>query len=479
MSNPPASARSRHSIAAKSLLISGGMLLVPIPGITSDRPDATVSSLPATADISFSREPNPVDLQMLLGYYRAAIEDMQYEEAETAAKRRIEHLLQAGTSSGYVMADALIDLAFAQREGRQYEAAIQNYLGAIGILEETDDMLSHRLVAPLRGIGDSHVASGNADLAVPLYERALHVSHVNAGPHNFQQVELLDAMIEAEVKVGRPDAALALADRISLLYARRYAADSEEMLPALWRRAGLLKDMGRYKDERLVYLDVVRIIEKHHGRDSVDLVRPYTMLGRTYLQEVDQVIFRSEPTAQTGETYLKRAVEIARKNNVDVRTRFERLIDLADYYTILNVQDKARRHYREAWSLLSENEEDMAVRSDAFNTMAPLVQPKLDGHANFGYRSGGDDPDEPAQASGFMLAQFTINERGRVTDIEIIEADPPEFPEMATRITRTLRESVYRPRYENGDPVKKRKQRMRHDFTYTDRASAAWQQTEP
>ena len=416
---------------------------------------------------------------MLLGYYREAIESMQYQEAETAAKQRIEHLLDTGASSTDAMADALIDLAFAQRQGEHYEAAIQNYIGAIGVLEEADDMLSDRLIAPLRGIGETYVASGNAELAVPVYKRALHVSHVNAGPHNLQQLDLLDAMIEAEVQAGRPDAALGIVDRISSLYARRYATDSEEMLPPLWRRAGLLKDMDRYLDERLVYADIVRIIEKHHGKYDASLIKPYTALGRTYLQEVDQAIFRSEPTAQTGETYLKRAVEVARKNDADVEVQFATLIDLADYYTILNVQDKARRHYRAAWSLVSKDESRVAERDEVFNTMVPLVQPKLDAEAYFGYRSRDDDPDPTSQTKGFMLAQFTINERGRVSDIEIIEADPPEFPEMQTRLERTLRDSVYRPRYEDGDPIKVREQQLRHRFLYTDQASTAWQKTKP
>jgi tetratricopeptide (TPR) repeat protein len=471
-------AHPRRSGEAYSLLLLAGMLQGAVTGLADDRPSVDLSDLP---EHELTGGPYPpaagsLTLPMLLARYREAVEGMQYQEAETAAKQRIEHLLVTGTSSGYEMADALIDLAFAQRQIEQYDAAIQNYIGSIVILEDTDDMLSERLVAPLRGIGETYVASGEAELAVPVYERALHVNHVNAGPHNLQQLDLLDAMIDAMVQAGREDAALSTVERISSLYARRYATDSEEMLPALWRRAGLLKNMGRYQDERLVYLDIVRIIEKHHGDRDVSLIKPYTELGRTYLQEVDQAIFRSEPTAQTGETYLKRAVEVARENDADINVQLATLIDLADYYTILNVQDKARRHYRAAWSLLSEDER-VADRDEIFDSMVVLVQPKLDAQANFGYRSRVDDA--AAQTEGFMLAQFSINERGRVTDIEIIEADPPEFPEMETRLERTLRDSVYRPRYENGNPVKSHENRMRHDFVYTDQASAAWQDSKP
>jgi hypothetical protein len=78
------------------------------------------------------------------------------------------------------------------------------------------------------------------------------------------------------------------------------------------------------------------------------------------------------------------------------------------------------------------------------------------------------DSENATHIQGYLVARFTVNDRGRVTDIEIVEADPPDFTAMRTRVQRTLRESVFRPCYENGDPVRAEGQLFRHDFLYLD-----------
>jgi len=413
------------------------------------------------------RPSEPARLQALLDYYGEALDMQQYREAETAAKQRIEFLIDAEGSAESLMADALSDLALVQRLSEQYDAALQNYLAAIRVVEQSENMLSEKLIELLRGLGDTYMASGHADLALSAYDRALHVQHVNDGPHNLGQVEILDAMAVAEAEAGNPDAALGMIDRMFVLHARQYATDSEEMLPVLTRRAELLNSLGRHGDERLVYLDIVRIIEGHRGEADVSLIEPYTALGRTYLHEVDEVIFRSEPTSQTGETYLKKAVDVARKSpDADWLMQEQALIELGDYYTILDVQDKARQNYRAAWKLLSSDSGRLEQRGKDLEMPMPLLRPSLDRHANFGYRGGAEDPDPSALIEGYIVAQFTVNDRGRVTDISILESDPPDFTEMETRMHRTLRESVFRPRYENGNPTRTERLQFRHDFLY-------------
>lgn len=411
---------------------------------------------------------DPARLRALVDYYEDSLESSQYEEAEIAAKQRIEHLLGAGDSSSLLMAGALADLASAQRLNDNFEAAIQNYSTTVSLLEQSESMLSGKLIDPLRGLGDTYMASGQPRLALPVYERALHLNHVNAGPHNLGQVEILDVMMAAEEGASRPDSALDIIDRMSALHTRRFGPNSEEMLPVLARRAALLNRLGRHQDERLTYLDVVRIIEDHRGESDVSLIEPYSAIGRTYLHEVGDVVFRSEPTGQTGETFLKKALDVAQKSpdsNELIQTQI--LIQLADYYTVMNAQDKARQNYRSAWHILSKKEHLEQRRKD-LETAVPIIRPKLDHYANFGYRSTVGDSENATHIQGYLVARFTVNDRGRVTDIEIVEADPPDFTAMRTRVQRTLRESVFRPCYENGDPVRAEGQLFRHDFLYLD-----------
>ena len=441
-----------------------------VSAIPRSAADETLRANNETAGIASAEAlpAEPARLQELLDSYGESLGMRQYQEAETAAKQRIEFLIDAKGPAESLMAKALSDLALAQRLSEQYDAALQNYLAAVRVVEQSENKLSDKLIEPLRGLADTYVASGHADLALPVYDRALHVKHVNDGPHNLGQAEILDAMAAAQVEAGNPDAALGMIDRMFMLYARQYATDSEEVLPVLTRRAELLNSLGRHGDERLVYLDIVRIIEGHRGEADVALIEPYTALGRTYLHEVDEVIFRSEPTAQTGETYLKKAVDVAFQSpNADWLMQEQALIELGDYYTILDVQDKARQNYRAAWELMSADGDRLGQRGQDLEMPVPLRRPPLDRHANFGYR-GGEDPDPSDLIEGYMVAQFTVNDRGRVTDISILESDPPDFSEMETRMHRTLRESIFRPRYEHGNPARTEKLQFRHDYLYAE-----------
>lgn len=441
------------------------------PAVAADEPPVAhgMDTLKEVAASSRSQRPDPGELRSLVDYYDEALERRQYREAETAAKQRIEYLLGSGEVP-VLLADALADLAFAQRLDEQYEAAMLNYSASVSLLEQRESMLSESLIEPLRGLGDTYLASGQAGRALPVYERALHVNHVNRGPHNLDQVDLLDAMVRAEVAAGRDDAALGVIERMSALHTRRFGAGSEEMLPVLGRRAGLLNELGRHQDERLVYLDIVRIIEDHRGPFDVSLMEPYTAIGRTYLHEVGRVVFRSEPTGATAETFLRKAVEVA-QNNPDAGSLMlaGALIQLADYYTVVNAQDKAKQNYRTAWTILSKDDVGhREQRRRELETVLPLIRPELDRYANFGYRSGVEESDRADHIEGYMVARFTVNERGRVTDIEIVEEDPPEFAAMRTRIQRTLKESVFRPRYANGEPASAEGQLFRHDFLYVE-----------
>jgi tetratricopeptide (TPR) repeat protein len=402
-------------------------------------------------------------------FYDQALAERQYLEAQTAAKQMVDFMNDRSDGDARAMADALSRLAVAQRLSEQYESAIQNYEAVIRLLESSENRLSDRLVQPLRGIGDTYMASGRPELALPVYEHAVHITHVNEGPHNLDQAELLDAMVDAQVRRGDAEAALDLTDRMYGLYARAFAADSEEVLPVLERKAELLSDLGRHDQERMVYRDIARIIEDRRGESDLSLYDTYTALGRTYFYDLDEVFFRSEPTTETGETFLKKALTIAEENPAAPWIMQEQaLLELGDYYIVRDVQDKARIHYRRAWELSSSDAARRDRRRQELERVVPLVQTKLDRYANFGYRSDDEEVDPADYRSGYVVARFTVNDRGRVTDTEIADADPAGFAAMETRVQNALRDFIYRPRYENGRPVRTPAQTFRHEFLYLD-----------
>lgn len=400
--------------------------------------------------------------------YDEALANGQYGEAEAAAKQMIDLMLDAGGHAQKNMADALARLAFAQRHRERYDAALQNYRAAIALLEHSESRLSESLIEPMRGVGDTYMASGRADLAASAYEEALHLRHVNDGPHTLKQVELLNDIATAKEQAGDSDAALDALDRIFGLYARTFAIDSEEVLPVLDRKASLLTGLERHQEARAVYREIIGIMQARRGEYDLSLLQPYSAMARTYFYDLDDVYFRSEPTTETGETFLERALEVAEKNpEATWLMREQALIELGDYYTVRDIQDKARIHYGRAWELLSSGRDRLDRRRRDLGRSVALFRTALDPHADFGY---GNDVDRGPEdyLDGYVLVSFTVNARGRVIDVRVADADPVGFTAMEERVTHAVRDFIFRPRYDDGRPVYAHGQLFRHDYRYVE-----------
>ena len=130
------------------------------------------------------RETQLDELQRLFELYREALGNKDYLEADTLAKRVVELSIRVNGLDSHDSAKAITNLGIAQHNNRDYESALRNFMASIDIVERIDDNLSPALINPLQGLAATHAAIGRPDLARLAYQRAVHVSHVNEGPHN-------------------------------------------------------------------------------------------------------------------------------------------------------------------------------------------------------------------------------------------------------------------------------------------------------
>jgi tetratricopeptide (TPR) repeat protein len=398
--------------------------------------------------------------------YRESLEGEQYAEAELAAKQLLDHLLAGRSEVPAGAADALSMLARVQRLMAQYDASLQNYQAAIGLIERSDDMLSSRLIEPLQGLAATYGDAGDYGEALRTYDRALHISHVNEGPHTIEQVHILSGMVDANLAADESKAALELIDRMNMLYERNYSPYALELLPALHRRAELLNRLGRHTEERSQYRRIERIMAAQYSADDPALIGPYLAIGRTYLHEASEVVFRSEPTTQNGETYFLRALAVAKANpKTSPELLADCLLALGDYYTVMNIIDKARLQYARAWEILSD-EAVLGVRGRYLERPVPLRRLALSSYPDYNYGWSRADVDQAELLEGYIRARFTITDRGRVGDIEVIEAEPPGFPQMESRVRYGVKDFIYRPAHLDGVPVESSGILYRHDFYY-------------
>ncbi len=205
---------------------------------------AEVSSLPPLAsvtDSNYSSTNSPVmtsdrsvenEIFRLLGLYEDARMAGMLEEADVLAKQIVEVSIQSYGRDSQGTARALTNLATLQSENAQYVAAIQNLSAAIEIVERVESHLSMHLLYPLNEMGRLQLRAGRTDLAQETWSRAVHISHVNLGPHNFEQVETLQAIAALLTASGKNKKARKVRRRIGELLSRDAYTFVEDTLPA-------------------------------------------------------------------------------------------------------------------------------------------------------------------------------------------------------------------------------------------------------
>ena len=401
--------------------------------------------------------------------FKQLMDDNVLDEADTVAKRIVEMTIDQHGPQSNEFAKALTNLAIVQFRTEQYDPSVQNFETAISIIETNEDRLNAQLINPLKGLGDAQLAYGRPDLANRTYKRAIHVTHVNEGPHNMDQIDLLESIAETHARMDDMEAAKEVQDQIYALNIRAHEVDSLALVPTLMRRAKWQHRSGYIFDERATYRRAIRIIEEADGKDSLALVEPLILLGRSYffLDRTGKGSYQ-ESTMSTGEIYFRRAARIATENpDSNWQILAQSYLALGDYYIYGNVPQRAWPVYEETWALLSQDEERLEFRRERLEMVNLLREGQLPLYVNSG---SSDTPSEGQQddpaSQGTVSLSYGVTQRGRAVDIKLITAEPPEFEDMLERAVRELRRRIYRPRMVDGKAVGTENLTFEHKFFY-------------
>jgi tetratricopeptide (TPR) repeat protein len=396
------------------------------------------------------------------------VRDGALDEAENVAKGRVEAAIRQSGPRSIDTAFALTDLGSVQVRTEQFVAAEQNFQTAIEIIGEVENRLHAFAVDPLKGLGQAYLESGKPELAIPKFSAAIHITHVNSGPHNIEQVELLESLAESQLRAGQDSEARDTQDLILAINDRYYRDDRLAMVAPLMRRGEWLFRNNSFLEARDTYRQVVRIIESEHGKNDLRLIEPLIQLGRTYLY-VDMT--GAQPlagtAAPTGESYHKRALRIAEKAPAIDWTRLvSTQLALGDFYTLRDDYNSAWSSYRKAWDLMSADPSRRERRADLLGDAYPLTKMSIPPLSARTPDTRGIES-EGALLVGSITATYMINDRGRVTNLDVAEVDPPQFTEMADHVMRELRRRIFRPRFDETGPVATPSQEFTHWFQYS------------
>jgi tetratricopeptide (TPR) repeat protein len=435
-------------------------------------PDGTTSSTqepPELGDIVGPASSRTEEEELLAQFrrFKELLENNSIDEADAVAKRIVELAIRTSGPRSIDTAKALTNLAIVQHRTEQYDAAIQNYEGSIEIIEDQLDRLDAQLINPLKGLGAAQLANGQPDLAAATFTRAVHISHVNEGPHNIDQVPILESLAETNLLLGELDQARNVHELIYNLNERHYRTNMLDLVPSLMRRARWQHRTGYYNDERATWRRIIRIIEEKKGKEDLALIDPYIELGRSYyyIDTTDDASF-APTSSYNAEIYFKRAVRIAEENpEATWMHEADTKLALGDYYVKESNLPSARRVYSDVWALLSDGDEKLAHRARTLEQLNALVLPEFDQFAGDASRSDLIASDIDVR-EGIVTLSFSVSKRGSVEDVEVIEFRPEDFPEMLRHVQRQLRARLYRPRHEDGEPVDTVDQVLTHSFYY-------------
>jgi hypothetical protein len=295
----------------------------------------------------------------------------------------------------------------------------------------------------------------------------VHVTHVNEGPHNLDQLELLESMAETYVRMGDLDAAKEAQDTIYAINIREHRLDSPALVPSLMRRAEWQHRAGFIFDERATYRRAIRIIEEHEGKESVSLVEPLIMLGRSYFYvDTSGTVSYHDSSMASGEIYFRRATRIAAESpDTNWQIVAQANLALGDYYIYQTNPQRAAGVYQDTWELLSQSDEGLRVRREQLERVIPLRQDELPMYASSDKSDSGDDQGVPL-LQGNVRINYVVSTRGRAVSTKLVEAQPPEFERMTNIVQRELRRRVFRPRLEDGEVVDTPDLTLNHRFFY-------------
>jgi hypothetical protein len=420
-------------------------------------------------------ETNVDELKRLFELYRYALENKAYLEADTLAKRVVELSIQINGLDSHDSAKAITNLGIAQHHTQDYESAMLNFAASIGIIERIDDRLSAALINPLQGLAATQAANGRPALARQSYQRAVHISHVNEGPHNKQQIETLASIAELHVSMGDFKEAIGIQENIYAIEARKIDPKSLDIIPALENKAKWQHRLHLYSDERVTRRKIIDVIEDHEGKESLALISPLTNLGKSYLfQTASQYDYQANVSASSGEIYLRRANQIARKNpDSDWLVVEDTLLTLGDYYILSGRPNRASKIYQETWAMLTEANDARMLQTrwehlERVNTLQRVFPPKYYVENEFVNAEQAEEGRPPPEnfETGTMTFSYSVNANGRIGKLQLLETRPAELIEFGKVAGRSLRRMVYRPRLEEGVLVATPDVVYTHDFFY-------------
>lgn len=384
--------------------------------------------------------------------------ERRYAEGEELAQSLLR---RAEENYGYDATELLaplINLATVQRVQGRYSDALFHYERHIAIAGRRLGYDAPELVNPLHGIARTHIRMGDYEAAIEPLARALRVTHANSGIYSLEQGATRDLLSDLALAEGDLEQAN-LHQRVQVrAHERRYGPGDLRTVPALYKLGEWYERTRQTGLQRRAYAAADRIIQAASGEDSLERVQALRGQASSFVRESRR---------EKAEEFFRRALSIVRAHPIqDILQQARLLIDIGDTHTIFNRQPNARETYREAWELLSADDEALDLRTELLQyPVIPLRSARLP--VQVPREMSDASRYEPEPRAGSVVLQLTIESDGTVSGAQVMESEPPGMIDEV--VVALIKGAKFRPQMRDGEPVRTEDVIYRHRFRWYER----------
>lgn len=429
----------------------------------------TVIALGGFPSALLAADTAPSEPLQIFARFKSALEANDLATAGQRAEELVSITEAQRGKDSRELVNPLTNLGTVQFRRGNFAAAEANYQRAIALIEGQVSGADRLLIRPLQGLGETWLASNRPADAATALKRAVDLSRNLDGLYNADQLDAVDALIEAYEKMG----AKAEAER-EHQYAFRIAETNFgkrdlRLVEPLDRYARFFESVGRYATARGLHARALQLAEELSAEKPVVGVPALRGLARTWLLEA---IYGPEVEAQPafelndgGDPFVNNANQarlnseglralsfaldvVNRSKPVDLRQLGELHAQIGDWYLISGNLGRAYASYGDSWKALS----NAAVATGTPQLRALLESPRV-----LVYRA-------PSASASRMRVQnsddyavkdvemrLKVGKDGKVLDVVVANTAAPENSTKAAMLA--ARKTRFAPRIVDGEPA--------------------------
>lgn len=398
--------------------------------------------------------------------FKSAFEAGDWAAAEERASALVRLIEASGGGQQRELVNPLTNLGTVAYRRGNFDTAIEYYSRAISLIDGERAGADGLLIRPLHGLGEALLAKGMTSESIMPLKRAVDLSRNVDGLFNPDQVEIVDALIEAYVSTGLLTDAEREHQYVFRVAETNFGKNDLRLLDPLDRYARWFESIGRYATARGLHARALQLAERQSADKPIAGVPALRGLARTWLLEgvygpeiepEAQIREVGDPTSgpfmsaagagrlnADGERALRFALNIVNSATPrDARLYADVLVQIGDWHLIAGSTQRAQANYLEAAKTLA------TVGGDAERL---LQSPRL-----LVYRAPAASitrlkPDDPTQYTLHDLEfALEVGADGKVIDAKVVNSTAPEATTRAALMA--ARKARYGPRVADNQVV--------------------------